>query len=105
MFPQDNYKIKVQSLEYLPVRVVVTKDGVLFDPTADPVEIALPVINVDPTVWKAADWRTVGTNYFARVLVGPTGDFVLTRGDYDILVRITDDPEIPVLRAGRLSVI
>lgn len=101
----DVYTIRRQSLEYLPVKVDAFKLGAPYDPTADPVQIALPVINTDPTTYKDATWQTVGTDHIAEILVGPGGDFDLNKGDYDIIVKITDSPELPVLRAGRLSII
>lgn len=105
--PTKNYEIKVQSLEYLAIKVTANKDGSVYDPTDDDVKIALPVINEDPITgdWKSANWQTIDSEHFARLLIGPAGDITLERGDYDILVKIIDDPEIPVLRAGRLSII
>lgn len=103
----DNYQIRVQSLEYLPVRVRSFKLGAPYDPTNDVVKIALPVIDVDPVTgdWKSATWQTVDDEYYANLLVGPGGDVTLQRGDYDIFIKVTDSPEIPVIRAGRLSII
>lgn len=100
-----NYQIRADSLEYLPVKVDAFKLGAPYDPTSDVVQIALPVINANPTTFKTATWQTVDDEYIAEVLVGPGGDFVLTKGDYDIIIKITDSPEVPVLRAGRLSII
>lgn len=102
-----NYQILYGSLEYLPVRVSATVDGVDYDPTDDAVEIALPISGTDPISgdWKSADWQTIDDDYFARVLVGPGGDFDLSRGDYDILVRIHDSPEVPILKAGLLTIV
>ncbi len=98
------------------MRVSVIKNGELIDPTDDTVEIALPAIGVDPTDgddqsdpviesdWTSGGWDTVDDEFFARILVGPDGDIELGVGDYDIYVRITDTPEIPVIRAGVLHV-
>jgi len=101
----DNYIIRRDSLEYLPVKVQSFKLGAPYDPTSDPVQIALPIINESPTLFKDATWQTVDGDYIAEILVGPSGDFNLDTGDYDIIVKITDSPEVPVLRAGRLSII
>jgi hypothetical protein len=40
----------------------------------------------------------------AKVLVGPSGDVTLARGSYQVLVRIHDLPEVPVIEAGSLSI-
>jgi hypothetical protein len=101
----DNYKIREDSLEYLPVKVSSFKLGAPYDPTGDAVQIALPLINVAPVTFKDATWQTVDDEYIAEILVGPGGDFDLTKGDYDIIIKITDSPEVPTLRAGRLSII
>ena len=101
----DVYTIKQESLEYLPVKVASFKLGAPYNPTSDVVQIALPVINTAPTTYKDATWQTVDNEYIAEILVGPGGDFDLTVGDYDIIIKITDSPEVPVLRAGRLSII
>lgn len=100
-----NYSIRKDSLEYLPVKVAAFKLGAPYDPTSDAVQIALPVIDEDPVTFKTATWQTVDDEHIAEVLVGPGGDFVLDRGEYDIIIKITDSPEVPILRAGRLSII
>lgn len=106
MITEEVYEQKVQSLAYVPLRVVAFKAGLVYDPTSSPVKIAFPVIDVDPVIddWLDASWETIDGNFFARVLVGPTGDIELDRGDYDALVQIFDNPESPVLRAGLLRI-
>jgi len=99
------YEIRAQSLEYLPIRVKATRLGGDYDPSVDPVEVALPEINVAPSTWKVATWQSYDGKHYANVLVGTGGDFALAVGDYDIFVRITDSPEVPVLRAGMLRII
>lgn len=105
------FEIRHDSLEYLPVRVEGERDGDVYDPTNDVVKIACPVIDVDPVTldWKTAAWNTVEdsaghSDYFARILVGPGGTVTLVEGDYDVLVKVTDNPEVPVLRAGLLRI-
>lgn len=102
---EDNFQIRHGSLEYLPIKVTATKLGNPYDPTGDVVQVALPVINAAPTDWKDGVWQTVDGNFFANILVGPGGDFDLDVGNYDILVKITDNPEIPLKRAGMLSIV
>jgi len=78
------------------------------DPTSDTVQMAF--VNGEPTSgdWKTATWEadssTNPTTYYARCLVGPGGTVTLSDGDYQVWVKITDSPEVPVLKAGRLVV-
>lgn len=71
------------------------------DMTTYDVEMAVVQEGQDPT---SGDWNTAawdGTN--AIVLVGPSTSIPLTRGvTYEVWVRITASPEIPVLRPGLL---
>ena len=63
------------------------------------VEMAILPEGQDPTSgdWETAAWE--GTD--AIVLVGPSTAIPLTRGvQYEVWVRITASPEIPVLRPG-----
>jgi hypothetical protein len=101
------YEIRHDSLEYLRIEVEATRDGNSYNPTSDSVQVALPVVDVPPilTDWADAGWQTIDDDYFARVLVGPDGDINPGVGDFDILVKITDSPEVPVLRAGLLRVV
>jgi hypothetical protein len=58
--------------------------------------------------WVSGSWETVSTNvlypYNARCLVGPSGTISLNTGTYVIYMKITDNPEIPVLVGGQLVV-
>lgn len=82
-------------------------DGSVISPTA-PCEMAiLPYtgdnLNDEP---QDDDW-TEAENYGAgaRLLVGPGSPFgVMTEGDYVVWVRVTANPEQPVMRAGILNV-
>lgn len=87
------------SLQY--VRVPVTADGI--DVTADPVAMAFTSgFGSSP---QSGDWHDAAwDNGNARILVGPGGDVTLFSGRYLIWVKVTDSPEIPVLRAGYLVV-
>lgn len=67
--------------------------------TSFTVEMAILPTGQDPAGgdWKAATWS--GTD--ATVLVGPSAVIPLTKGaQYEVWVRITASPEIPVLRPG-----
>lgn len=54
--------------------------------------------------WQAATWLgDAGTTRHAGVLVGP-GAFVLTEGEWWVWWRITDTPEVPARRGGRIRI-
>jgi hypothetical protein len=89
----------------VPVRAVV--DGAPYDPTGDPVELAIVPHGTEPAGgdWHAGSWETTVTGLFsARVLVGPSSGLVLAAGYYTVFVKITGSPEIPVLESGTLRV-
>lgn len=102
--------ISALSLEYVRVRIHASEDGAAVDPTADTVVMAFVAEGASPGVsdWKTASWETdpsvTPDAYYARCLVGPSGAATLTAGIYDVWVKATDNPEIPVLRAGSLEV-
>lgn len=97
------------STEYVRIRIVAEKNGAFIDPTPDTVQFSFPATG-NPTTWSAGSWETdtdtLGNKvYYARCLVGPLGTVTLTAGKYDVWVKITDNPEIPVINAGRLTVV
>lgn len=95
------------SKEYVRVPVRATEAGAPVDPTADTVTMAFAAAGVQPSSWNTASWETDPTatpaRYFARCLVGP-GAVVLAAGRYVVWLKITDNPEAPVLAAGDLTV-
>lgn len=98
-----------QSLEFMLVPVAGSVAGVTLDPTTDPVGFAfLPEgspVTVS-TTFITGDWETDATSsaspiYYARLLVGPTGDYQPTAGtSVDTYVKVTDSPEAPIEKAG-----
>ena len=80
------------------------------NPTADTVTMAFTAAGVDPVLgdYKTASWETDATTtpstYYARCLVGPGGTVTLAAGTYEVWVKITDSPEVPVKRSGTLVV-
>lgn len=94
------------SLQY--VNAIVTAADV--NPTGDSVYMAFTNQGARPQSgdWKAASWNTAANvgvnNYLARCLVGPGGTVTLTTGQYAIWVKVTDNPEVPELPAGQLSI-
>lgn len=103
-------KISSLSKEYVKVQVSATEGGAPVNPTADTVEMAFKTAPTLPAGgdWKAATWETDNAGptpvYYARCLVGPGGTITLAAGTYDVYVRVTDSPEIPVFDVGKLVV-
>lgn len=94
------------SLQYIFVPVRARFNGTRYDPSTDVVKMAFPLTGVDPITgdWKTADWETRGSTHYARCLVGPTGAFVpVADTQCDILVKVTDNPETPVIKADTVS--
>lgn len=95
-------RIYAQSVEYVRIPVTaVDGTGTALNLSADVVQVAATRTSASPAV---ADWRPAAwDNGQARILVGGP-DFVLTPGDWNLFVRVTDNPELPVLRAGTLTI-
>jgi hypothetical protein len=99
------------STEYVLVPVSATKAGVPYNPTSDTVQFAfMPIATQVPQVsdWVAGAWDTDTSNvlypYSAKCLVGPSGTITLGIASYVIYLKITDNPEIPVLIGGQLQI-
>ncbi|MER8030728.1 hypothetical protein ABTZ78_17415 [Streptomyces bauhiniae] len=98
------------SREYVGAEITATVQGQPYNPTSDPVEFAFTAIGRRPDTWHQGGWDgdqpLPGTRtYRAQLLVGPasTGP-TLTAGRYTVWVRITDNPEQPVIAVGQLTV-
>jgi len=100
------------------VRVVVTSElpnGTTVNPTSDTVQFAFigPYASTgtassnpptSTTTYCSGSWDS-GTPYTAKCLIGPNGGVTtLTTGAYQVWIKITDNPEVPVLLAGPLLV-
>lgn len=97
--------------QYVFVPISATEAGISYNPTADVVQFAfMPTATQVPqnTDWVSGGWDTNTTNvlypYSAKCLVGPAGTVTLGIGTYIIYVKITDNPEIPVLIGGQLQI-
>jgi hypothetical protein len=69
----------------------------------EPVEIAVvPAGTEEPAEddWLPAVWASGQ----ARILIGPGGDVELADGVYEVWVRVTASPEVPVLKSGLLRI-
>jgi hypothetical protein len=100
------------SLQYVGIPVkATTLTGAAYNPTSDTVQMAFmptPTQVPQTTDWQAAVWAAVTGNivypYAAYCLVGPGGTVNPGIGNYVIWLKVTDNPEIPVIIAGQLEV-
>lgn len=104
--------ISAASLAYVPAKVTAISRGEPYDPTNDLVEFSFttPGVSLVGAQWYAGLWDGTdplpGTDadYVAVCMVGPSGTATLAPGQYQVSVRITDSPEIPVLPAFLLKI-
>lgn len=101
--------MSVLSTQYVMVPVDTTANGAPYNPTADVVQMAFmltpPGSNPGVSDWKTASWVTTSSgNYTVRCLVGPAGT-ALAVGNYNVWIKITDNPEVPVQNVGILSIV
>lgn len=101
------------SLQYVQVPVTNTQ-GV--NPTGDVVQFAFlgPYGNVSQcndaiptsaTTYYTGSWQSTTSPYIAACLVGPGGGVVtLTTGTYLVVVKVTDNPEVPIIFSGPMVV-
>lgn len=60
-------------------------------------------ISFDRETWLTAEWvGDVGTTRTARILVTPNNTPAVS--STDVFVRFTDNPEIPIISAGQISI-
>jgi hypothetical protein len=103
-------RIDRDSREYVGAEVAATVQGAAYNPTADLVEFAFAPRGTRPVAWFEGGWDGTDpipgtTAYRAQTLVGPgSSGPTLTRGTYDVYLRITDNPEQPVIPVGQLTV-
>lgn len=98
-------RISALTREFIRYPVSARRDGVDIDVTVDPVEFALTPHRVAPATsdWNVGAWETDGSITLARILVGPSA-VPLTAGRYDVWIRISDNPEVPVRRIDTIHV-
>ena len=108
----DTIGMSQLATQYVFIPVQATRSGVAYNPTGDAVQMAfMPQATQSPQVsdWVAASWDTNQTGviypYSAKCLVGPSGGVIsLGLGTYYMYLKITDNPEIPVLLGGILQI-
>ncbi len=96
--------------EFCRVPVSIKKNGAIYDPTSDVVRFAFPITRDSSAAtlltgsWEI-DTSTTPTTFWARCLIGSgVGGNPLTVGEYFIYVKITDNPETPVIAGGQLLI-
>lgn len=95
-------QIPAESTQYVRVPVAEVTGA---DPTADTVYMAFPITgHSDPGPFYTASWMTLNGIYYIRCLIGPGGVVQLAEGYFDVFVKISDNPETPVLFSGTLEV-
>lgn len=98
--------LSVLSTEYVKYEVTAAVLGITYQPTADVVQFAFPVVGANPTTWFTGSWETIGAHYLARILIGPAGGATaLAAGTYDVYCKIVDSPETVVRKVGQLTVV
>lgn len=94
--------------QYVWVDVAATKAGLVYNPTADTVQMAFVAAGTTPVSgdFKSAVWDTDAAHgiYSAGCVVGPGGTTTLSAGVYRVWVKVTDSPEIPIQEAGTLVI-
>jgi len=95
--------LQVSSASKQFITVPVEEEITGGDPTGDIVTMAFPAVAAEPTNYVSGSWVTVSGIHYAQALIGP-GATQLAVGFYDIYVKITDNPEVPVIKAGLLEV-
>jgi hypothetical protein len=98
-------RIPSGSVEFLSVWV--DTDGVA-TLSSQPVAIALTPLRSDPdddTTWRGASWAgSAATARSAAILIGPGTSHEIDAGKYEVWVKVTDNPETPIVHAGRLTI-
>lgn len=108
-------RIPSTSLQYIkvgPVRLV--EDGKVVDVTESVVELAFTAVTSTddgtqdpaPSAWTVGSWETgPDRRYMARVLQGTGGAITLAEGTYNAWLRLTRDPERPVIMVDNQVII
>lgn len=90
------------SVEYARVRITA-------DVTLNSQTVALAFLTSSTAEPAGGDWQTAtwlgaaDTTRYAGVLVGP-GNLVLAEGVYWVWWKVTDTPEVPARRGGRITI-
>lgn len=97
------YSQRYDSIAYVPAIIEARPAGTVYDPTGDTVQYQFVNVGANPgSTWLFGLWQTILTGatpeYRALCMAGPGQQFVPKQGHtYWLFVRVTDNPEIPVL--------
>lgn len=62
-------------------------------------------VSFDRTTWMDAEWvGAEGVSREWRILLGDTNPLPTVDGSFEVFLRITDNPEVPVIKAGDLTI-
>jgi hypothetical protein len=100
------------STQYQQTLISVTSASGDYDPTSDTVSWAFtnaagyPQFPPGDDGWTAGSWVTYpGDQWWAQILIGPaSGGLALATGLWQAYLKITDDPEVPVLTPFLLQI-
>lgn len=101
----STYVMAHGSTEYRRVLVTAVNDaGAVTDPTSYDVYLAFVPVGFQPVEddWNEAEWVTVGSTYYAKILVGPDGGLDLNDTDHHVYVKVDAGMEYPFMLAGKL---
>lgn len=112
MTATDLPQISISSLStvYLPFPVQATGNyGQPINPTSDTVQFAFKAVSVNPGPgdWNSGSWDSylpAGSQYVAKILVGPNASVNPGVGTWVVWMKITDNPEIPVVEVALLTI-
>ncbi len=98
----------VLSTNYVQILVTVQSPG-SYSPVGDVVQMAFTPLTyppTSPTSWVTGSWTTFpGPAYWAQALVGPAnGGTALSLGTYQVWLKVTDSPAVPVLQPCLLTI-
>lgn len=98
----------VLSTQMIQVQVTVWSPSA-YDPTSDTVQFAFTTLGypgTEPSAWVTGSWVTFpGPAYWAQCLVGPAnGGTALSIGTWQVWLKITDSPEVPVFQPALLTI-
>ena len=96
--------VEIPSVSTEYARVKITADVTLGSQTVELAFLSSSTAEPVSGDWQAATWLgDEGTTRYAGVLIGPSA-LVLAEGTWWCWFRLTDSPEVPTRRAGRLTI-
>jgi hypothetical protein len=107
MIPVSQSSLSTANLQ---LQVVITSPAG-YNPSGDTVQFAFMPDTYPASVPGSGDWHTgswsvlPGPQYWAQCLVGPAnGGVVLAQGLWQVWLKVTDSPEVPVIQQVSLMI-